>query len=716
MSIKSDGANDSPSAVAPGETGFGAGGWPTADVATVAGVGPRRSAALRSRGINVLGDALAHLPYRYEDLRRRDQIATLRPGMTAVIEGTLQNVAQRPMRGMRWRRMATAFFKEASGKGIRVVWFNLHDGHLPAGERLILSGRVSAGSDGTLEMIHPDIHRLKAGVPPAIRPIYGLPSDVPQRLFGSIVGHAVAQTRGVELGAIPLELRAEAHLPSILEALKYLHQPPADADIDKLQNGDTAAHRALAIDEMFAFQLGLARERLRSRVRTGALLNAAPRLSAELMATLPFIPTTSQIRAIDEIAADLAAPSQMNRILIGDVGSGKTLVAFNAVLRAIESGWQAAVMAPTELLAEQHFVNFNRICGRLGVTAALLTGKVGASERARLLRALQRGDIGVVFGTHALIQEGVAMRRLGVAIIDEQHRFGVFDRARLMALGSQANVLLMTATPIPRSLALTLFRSLNVSTLDEMPPGRAPIATEVFAEEALPGVDLLVQAELEAGRRAYYVVPLIDGEEDPDSLTATAKRLGAGPLGRFSLGVLHGRMRPAEKDRIMREFRDGAVNVLVSTTVVEVGIDVPEASIIVVVAAERYGLAQLHQLRGRVGRGSVPSRCCLVVSSGVGQAALDRVEMLARTASGTEVAELDLKMRGPGDLFGARQTGALALRFADFIRDPSLIEQAGDMAEAWLARDPGLDSPASAGARAALARMMDFGFSLGDVG
>jgi ATP-dependent DNA helicase RecG len=480
---------------------------------------------------------------------------------------------------------------------------------------------------------------------------------------------------------------------------------------------ETAAHRALALNELFTFQFALARERARLRTRAGAALNGQARLTAALRTSLPFALTASQLRVIEQISAELAGPSQMNRLLIGDVGSGKTLVAFHAALRAVESGWQAAIMAPTELLAEQHFANFNQLCAHLGLTAALLTGKIGASERARLLRALRRGEIPLAFGTHALIQQGVAMPRLGIAIIDEQHRFGVFDRARLMALGSQANVLLMTATPIPRSLAMALFRNLNVSSLDEMPPGRTAIVTEVAGEEDLASVDAKVRSELEQGRRAYYVLPLIEGEQDdPDSVLATAKRLGSGPFKGFAVGILHGRMRPAEKDQVMRQFRDGAVQVLVSTTVVEVGIDVPQATIIVIIAAERYGLAQLHQLRGRVGRGSQPSRCCMIVSHQAGPQARARVERLAQCQTGAEVAQLDLQTRGPGDLFGARQAGALPLRFATFIRDVGLIEKAGDLAEEWFQHDPELAAADSIGARTALARMLDFGFSLGDVG
>jgi ATP-dependent DNA helicase RecG len=658
-----------------------------------------------------------HLPYRYEDLRRRDDVTGLHPGATAVLEGVLQKVVDRPMPGRWSRRMAIALLKQRSGKVIRVVWFNLHSGNLPMGEPLVLSGRVNSAPNGALELVHPEIYRLRNGAAPTIRPLYSLPAELPQRLFGSIVATALQQHGRAGLDAIPAELRKRERLSDLVEALRYLHQPPADANLDELYAGASWAHRALALDELFTFQLALERERARLHTRAGAALNGPARLTTELMASLPFTLTASQLRAIDEISDGLAGPLQMNRLLIGDVGSGKTLVAFHAALRAVESGWQAAIMAPTGLLAEQHFANFNRLGAGLGITAALLTGTVSSSERLRVLRAVRRGEIAVVFGTHALIQEGVTTRRLGIAIIDEQHRFGVFDRARLMALGSQANVLLMTATPIPRSLAMTLFRNLSVSSLDELPPGRSTITTEVVGEDELAAVDARVRRELEQGRRAYYVLPLIEGEQDdPDSVVATAQRLGLGPFNGFVVGILHGRMRAAEKDEVMRRFRNGAVQVLVSTTVVEVGIDVPQATIIVVIGAERFGLAQLHQLRGRVGRGAEASRCCLVVSQRAGPQARARVEQLAQCKTGAEIAQLDLKLRGPGDLFGARQTGALPLHFARFIDDLALIKQAGDLAEEWFHHDPGLASADSSGPRIALARMVKFGFSLGDVG
>jgi ATP-dependent DNA helicase RecG len=571
------------------------------------------------------------------------------------------------------------------------------------------------------------VHRIAGGEIPPIRPVYSLPAEVPQRLFASVVNEALTELDAraklkhgdncVGLGALPDELGREIGALPMAEALRYLHRPPADANIELLDSGDTPAHHALALDEMFVFQIALCRERARSKRHSGAVIDGPGRLTDVFSASLPFAPTAAQLRAMDEIGVDLSAPTQMNRLLIGDVGSGKTLVAFWAALRAAEAGYQTAVMAPTELLAEQHHRNFERLCGRLGLMNTLLTGKITGQERARSLRAIERGDCAVVFGTQALIQEGVRLHKLGLAVIDEQHRFGVFDRARLIALGSQANVLLMTATPIPRSLAQTLFRNLKVSALDELPPGRTAITTEIFDERKIAEIDAIVRSEIAKCNRAYYVLPLIDDEEGDEraSVVAMGKRLSAALTG-SRIGTLHGRMRPADKERRMREFRDGALDVLVSTTLLEVGIDVPEATVIVVVAAERYGMAQLHQLRGRVGRGAAPSRCCLLVSNSARAPALERLALLARSKDGAEVAYADLRLRGPGDLFGARQTGALPLRFAPFIHDWKMIETATNLAERWLERDPALNSPASARARTALKRILDSGFSLGDIG
>ena len=686
-------------------------------VASMAGIGPKRAAALGARGIVTAEDLIFHLPVRYQDWRERSSAKDLRPGNVVVVEGNLGTISERPMRGSRWRRLASGWL-EVSGRQIRAVWFNLPAymrGYLPGGERVLVRGRVAAGADGGIEIVQPELHRLSDGEPKAIRPVYRLPSIVGQRLFASLVARALAEAGDSIRGAIPDEVRGD--VPTIREALTYLHDPPADADFVALANGDSRGHLALAFDELFAFELALSIERVRGARRVGIALDGSQSLGARMIEELPFALTGSQSRAIEEIGANLARPNQMNRMLMGDVGSGKTLVAFWAMIRAIECGHQAAMMAPTELLAEQHWRGFARICGRLNIRHALLTGSVTGAARSQILRGLLSGEIDAVFGTHALIQERVRMRGLALGVIDEQHRFGVFDRAKMKALGPKANLLMMTATPIPRSLAMSLFANLDVSFLDELPAGRTPITTEIHTEDDIARVHDSLRSEIEAGGRAYYVVPFIDGDEDEaKSVAATALRLKKGALRGARIGTMHGRMTAAEKDRAMREFRDGAIDVLVCTTVVEVGIDVPEATMIVVVAAERYGLAQLHQLRGRVGRGEKASRCCIVASSDADEAALERLRVMRECTTGAAVAEADLRLRGPGDLLGARQTGALPLKFVHLIRDHRTIERARKLTDEWIARDPSLASRESEGARAAVRKMLALGFSLGDVG
>ncbi|MGB0061848.1 ATP-dependent DNA helicase RecG [Candidatus Binatus sp.] len=683
----------------------------------MAGIGPKRAAALEARGIATAGDLIFHLPARYQDWRERSSAEALRVGNIVVVEGELGKISERPMRGSRWRRLASGWLN-VGGRQIRVVWFNLPAymrGYLPGGERVLVRGRVAAATDDGIEIVQPELHRLSEGEPKGIRPVYRLPSIVGQRLFAGLVSRTLAEMDESIGGAIPDDIRGETL--TIREALGYLHDPPADADFDALANGESRGHLALAFDELFAFELALSIERLRSARRAGIALDGSQSLSAKMLKELPFALTGSQSRAIDEITTDLARANQMNRMLMGDVGSGKTIVAFWAMIRAIECGHQAAMMAPTELLAEQHWRGFARMCGRLGVRHALLTGSVTGAARSQTLRGLASGEIGAVFGTHALIQDAVRMRGLALGVIDEQHRFGVFDRARMKALGPKANLLMMTATPIPRSLAMSLFANLDVSFLDELPAGRTPIATRIYTEDDLAQVHESLRAEIDGGGRAYYVVPFIDGDEDEaKSVAATAARLKKGALRDARIGAMHGRMSAAEKDRVMREFRDGALDLLVCTTVVEVGIDVPEATIIVVVAAERYGLAQLHQLRGRVGRGDKASRCCIVASGDADETALERLATMRECTTGAAVADADLRLRGPGDLLGARQTGALPLKFVHLIRDHRTIERARKLADDWLARDPSLASRESEGARAAVRKMLAYGFSLGDVG
>ncbi len=680
------------------------------------GIGPKRAEALRERGVATVADLIFHLPTRYQDWRERTAPEDLKPGVIAIVEGELGKVDERPMRGRGWRRLASGTIAIGARK-IRVVWFNLPSymrGYLPGGRHVLLRGRVTASADGGIEIVHPDVIALDEEAPPQVRPVYRLPAQITQRMFASIAASAIAEVADTVPCSIPAGLGYD--LMTVGKALAYLHQPPQDADPAALQTEDSPAHRALALDELFAFETALAIEHRRSQRRAGAELKGRYSLTNQFMSELPFAPTKAQLFAIDQISADLAKPTQMNRMLMGDVGSGKTVVAFWAALRAVESGYQAVVMAPTELLAEQHHRTFSRLCGSLGIPSALLTGRVVGAQRQTTLRDLAEGRIAVAFGTQALIQQHTKIAKLGIGIIDEQHRFGVFDRARLKDLGPTANVLLMTATPIPRSLAMTLFANLDLSILDEMPPGRTPITTELYREAQVARVYELLRQEIARGGRAYYVVPLIESDDDEaKSVAQTATRLARALQG-ARIGTMHGRMRGLDKDRVMRAFRDGALDVLVSTTVVEVGIDVPEATVIVIDAAERYGLAQLHQLRGRVGRGAAPSRCILQASNDVEDAALNRLDLMRRAVSGREIAEADLRLRGPGDLLGARQAGALPLRFIHMVRDFSMIERARAMAAEWLERDPRLETSDSAGVRNAVRAMLRLGFSLGDVG
>ena len=695
-------------------------------VSSISGVGPKRVAALAERGIKTLEDVLLNLPSRYQDWRDQSSIKELKLGMNAAVSGVLAAVRDHPLRRNRWRRMFTARL-DADGATLDLVWFNLPGymrGRLPEGKRVTVFGRVTESPEGTMQIVHPELRVDDDGAPlePGIRAVYRTPAEIPQRLYQSLVMQALARAHSLS-GAIPDAMRREHGIVSLGEALRAIHQPPDDADIARLKSGRSTAHQALAIDELFAFELAMCIERERSARRAGLNLDEESKLSDAFVDGLGFELTRDQRTAIDEIRDDLESARQMNRILIGDVGSGKTAVAFWAAIRAIECGAQVAMMAPTEILAEQHLAVFRRLCDPLRIESAILTGRTAADERRKILDGLSRGTLPIVFGTHALIREKVRIAKLGLGIIDEQHRFGVFDRARLKALGSEANVLMMTATPIPRSLAMVLFANLDVSILAEMPPGRVPIHTEVFDASEIDRVDKAVADEIAAGRRAYYVAPLIVDNDDADgeaseakSVEAVAARLKRGRLNNARIATIHGRMRAGDKDAAMRAFRAGNIDVLVSTTVIEVGIDVPEASAIVIVAAERYGLAQLHQLRGRVGRGVTASRCFLVKSVDADENSSARLEVMTRCARGDEIAQADLDMRGPGDLLGARQSGALPLRYISYVRDAATIRLARDMAERWLASDPRLEGLQSRPARAALKAMLALGFSLADVG
>jgi len=676
----------------------------------IPGIGPKRAELLVQRGVATVGDLLLRFPSRYLDWRKVKLIHEITPGEVATIGGSLVGLSERPMRGSRWRRLLSGSLCDARGEQLRVVWFNapphLRD-RFSGAANAIIQGKVSRGADGRLEMAHPEVYLPGQDPPLAVQPAYRAGDLIGQRLIRTAMDRGLAAADQMP-AAIPVQFRAQLELLPVADALRYLHQPPPDADLDALRSGTTPAHQALAADEMFAFELALEIDREQAHQRRGIGFEAGTGLDRRFADGLPFQLTSAQRRAIEEIRADMARPAQMNRLLMGDVGSGKTVVALWAIVNAIDHGYQAALMAPTELLAEQHYATCQRLCETTGIRAGLLSGSLPASRRREVLAWLASGEPGVVFGTQALIQRTVEIPRLGLAVIDEQHRFGVFDRVRLQALGPQADMLLLSATPIPRSLARVLLSNLEVTTLDERPAGRPPIITELVVEGELDRVWSKVRAEVGRGNRAYCILPLIESEDQQElAVTTAATELRAGALAGLRIGVMHGRLGAEEKDVVMRDFRDGKLQVLLSTTVIEVGIDVPQATTMVVMGAQRYGLAQLHQLRGRIGRGTEPGFCYLVLSGAANSVVREKLKVLVEKTSGAEIAQADLEQRGPGDLFGPRQAGPLPLRFAHWMNNFDTILRLRDLAREWLRRDPDLNTAASRGARAALKRLLD---------
>ncbi len=685
----------------------------------VKGVGPRRSEMLANSGIETVEDLLYHLPFRYEDRRRVITSDQVQRGNDATLVGRIGKVRQRPLRG-RGRSLLEAVFEDDGGR-LGLVWFHqaaYFKKRLEAAERWLVHGRVESARGGGLQMVHPEIEPLEGEVEEAARivPVYQKPTDLPLAAMRRIVGAAVDGAAGQATSAVPAPLRERLGLMSPARALVDVHSPSRDVDPGDLARFATPAHRSLIFEELFGLQVGMRLRKRRRAEERGAVIPESEERVKGFLATLAFSPTAAQSRSAAEIAVDLAGAAPMNRLLHGDVGSGKTLVAFTAVIRAASASYQSAVMAPTELLAEQHFETMRPWAEALGIRIALLSGTLRAAAAAGVREGLAGGHIDLVVGTHALVQQSTSFARLGLAVVDEQHRFGVMQRAALGA--GEVNTLLLSATPIPRTLALALYGDVEVSVLDEMPPGRRPVVTRVLEESSRERLFERMGRAMSEGRRCYMVYPLVEESEKTDLADATsmAKELSEGPFKDFKIELLHGRMSAADKDRVMRAFKGGAVDCLVTTTVVEVGIDVPEATIMVVEHAERFGLAQLHQLRGRVGRGQAESFCCLVAGKERGPDAIERLRTLERTNDGFEVAEADLRIRGPGEYLGTRQSGLPAFQAANLVRDAELLEMARVEAEAWLARDGDLSSPDSAVLKLAMERRWGDKLGLAQVG
>jgi ATP-dependent DNA helicase RecG len=664
------------------------------------GIGPQRARLLAKLGLETVEDALFFLPARHEDRSRLTPFRSLKGGETVTTLGSIAGVSP-PPRG-RPRAPLAVLLRDATGF-LSAVWFNQRylERVFKRGQRLIVHGKVQRYGGGPLQMQVKDYEIVEDSDDETLHtgrlvPVYGLTQGLTQRPMRALMKRLVDAYADQVEEPLPDLMRARRQFGPLAAALKAGHFPQTEA-------ARAAARRRLAYDDFFLLQLGLAIRRHREGRQRGLAMNPPGALWRKLVGSLPYTLTNAQQRVWREIRTDMAAPYPMNRLLQGDVGSGKTVVAALAILAALETGYQAALMAPTEILAEQHFMTLTQLLSPLDVPVALLTNNIKGKARESLLARVAGGEIGCVVGTHALVQEGVQFRRLGLAVVDEQHRFGVAQRATLRGKGESPDVLVMTATPIPRTLALTLYGDLDVSVLDELPPGRRPVITRARPEAGRRKIYAFLREQVGAGRQVYVVCPLVEESEASDLRAATemAERLQREVFPDLRVGLLHGRMAFADKERVMREFKGGAIHILVSTTVIEVGIDVPNAAVMVVEHAERFGLSQLHQLRGRVGRGPWKSYCILM-SAASSEEARRRIGAMEATNDGFRIAEADLSLRGPGDFFGTRQSGLPEFRVADLLRDAALLEEARQDAVGLVQGDPNLIKPEHRALRAAL--------------
>ncbi|WP_025322361.1 ATP-dependent DNA helicase RecG [Deferrisoma camini] len=659
----------------------------------VRGVGPKVAEKLARKGLRTLGDALVFLPLRHEDRTRPAPLHRLVPGDTVAFRGRIESIG---IRDYHRRRVLEARLTDGNG-WVTLKWFRGNFGWLqgryPPGTEVAGSGAVRM-FQGRAEIHHPELEPLEDDRDPAgferVVPVYSEVEGVHPKALRRILESVLDQALPAVVDLIPPHLADELGLPPMARAFQEVHFPSrGGADLPRW----VARHRkALVLEEFFFLQLGLLLRREGKGPVEGIAFRPDFHLIKPLLGSLPFRLTRAQRRVLGEIRRDMEAPRPMHRLLQGDVGSGKTLVALLSALMAVESGYQAAIMAPTEILAEQHALNLKRMCRPIGVEVGCLTSSTPRAEREEVLEALCTGALPIVVGTHALIQDPVEFHRLGLVVVDEQHRFGVLQRAGLLRKGRNPDLLVMTATPIPRSLSLTVYGDLDLSVIDELPPGRQPIATRVVRERDLPKVYAFVREQVGRGRQAYLVYPLVEESEALDLRAATtmAEHFQGEVFPDLKVGLLHGRMRADEKEAVMAAFAAGEIQVLVSTTVIEVGIDVPNATVMVVEHAERFGLAQLHQLRGRVGRGAERSYCVLVAGREAGRDGWERLRVLASTSDGFRIAEEDLRIRGPGDLLGTRQSGLPDFRIGNILRDGPLLQVARDLAARVLAEDPGL--------------------------
>jgi ATP-dependent DNA helicase RecG len=708
---------------------------PSTPVQYVKGIGPRLAEILAAKGIATVDDLLHYLPFRYEDRLNPRSVAELRAGEMATVIAEVRNSGL-----FRTRRMP--IFQLTVGQGrskLKCIWFNaayLQD-RFQAGQLVALYGKVEEDRDGQLQIMQPQFEILgdineEGGADEAekkaaasleigrIVPIYESTGQgkLTPRWFRRIIRWTLENLKPDLPDPIPAAVRAHLSLVSPREAWWKVHWPDAGESFSDLQSSRTAAHIRLIFDELFFIELGLELKRREQKAQTGIAFRLDGGVREAIKKILPFHPTAAQKRVLKEIATDMQTACPMRRLLQGDVGSGKTIVAFQAAIIAIENGYQVALMAPTEILAQQHYFSARQILERAGYRIVLLTGSLEQDRKRDVRRHIAQGNAQLVIGTHALIQDRVEFENLGLVVVDEQHRFGVMQRLKLMKKGDEArgvddarvvtglrpvlpgedvgqdgakprhhtnsksepepDVLVMTATPIPRTLALTLYGDLDVSVLDELPPGRTPVVTRSLPDERAPEVWDFVRKQIGAGHQAYVVYPVIEENEERELKAAQQmhRQLREKIFPNLHVGLLHGRLDADEKERVMREFQQGKIEILVATTVIEVGVDVPNATVMVIEHADRFGLAQLHQLRGRIGRGAAKSYCVLMRGGKVSEEGERRLDAMVRSNDGFQIAELDLELRGPGEFFGTRQAGIPSFRVANIIRDRQLLEAA----------------------------------------
>jgi len=703
------------------------------------GVGPKRAAQLEGLGLKTVEDLLYHLPFRYEDRRQIKKIYQATIGKEESFVGALIRLEKKYIPKIR-RQILTATLVDGTAS-LGLVWYRIRPyiaNSLTRGQTLLVHGKVERGMGAQKRIVHPEFEPIEPGGEDGkerILPIYLKPLGIPLGAIRRWLQQALDGYASFLPSFLPGSVAERQGLMALAQAMEEVHRPEKTADIVSLNQLDSPAHRAIIFDEFFYLQLGLGlRRKFRTALEGISFPAKGGALTQRMRALLPFTLTAAQERVLQEIYRDMESPRPMQRLIQGDVGSGKTIVAWFAALTAIENGYQAVWMAPTELLAEQHFRNLKGYADGLSISSALLTGSVAASVKKETTQRIEGGEIAFVVGTHALIQEGVFIPRMGLGVIDEQHRFGVIQRMALKRLTKrrasssspslvssvepQPDILLMSATPIPRSLAMVLYGDMEVSSLDEMPPGRTPVLTKLFKDEERSLLYDLVRQEVQRGHQAYVVYPLVEASERLDLRDATrmAAELSQGVFKEFRLGLIHGRMNAEERERVMRRFKEGALQILVATTVIEVGIDIANATVMVIEHAERFGLSQLHQLRGRVGRGKDLSRCFLVHYERSSPEAFRRLQVMETEHDGFRIAEADLALRGPGELLGTRQSGFADFRLANLVRDSRLLLEARKEALDWLAQDPSLTRPESLPLREILKHRWGSRLELGGIG